>query len=162
MGCFSSHPENKSAIDQDIYDIPLLNKSRTETPEDFASASYFTIDSYTSNNNKINLINNTNKKKLIYEGDIIEHSTFSLVVESNNELLKKQKFNEIFSHIEVSTFTNIPIMSVQSHIMVPSVELQNPNIHDIEDYFIFMDRVLNTIITPLTNLKILDERNLII
>jgi len=155
MGCFSSHPENKSAIDQGVFDIPLLNKPRVQTADDFASSSYFPMDSYTQGSNPI-------KRKPSYEGGIIEHNNFSVFTEPDNEYLKKQKFNECFSRIEVSTFQNVPIMSVQSHIMVPSMEHQQTNATDIQDYYRFMDQVIKTIIVPLNEMSINDRRSLVI
>lgn len=102
-------------------------------------------------------------RKPSYEGNIIEHSTLSVVATPEVEESRKQTFKECFSHIDVNTFQNVPFMSVQSHLSAPqydSLQQSQFQTHKFEEYSQFLDRVINSILVPLQEMKVQDETNL--
>ena len=148
MGCNFSHPENQSAISQDMVIVPFLNaQPRVIPPEEYQTSSYFPFDSYSPNLDPL-------PQTPSIEVDMIEHSTAATLAEPDMELYKKQRFNECFSHIEVSTFRNAPIMSVQSHINLPSPENQQSDSFNVADYYQLIDQVMNKVIPPLVSMKV--------
>lgn len=155
MGCCFSKTEALSNIDPTFIDIPLLNKPKQTTTSEPQSFTYFTIDNYTNDQPPKN-------RRPSYEGDIIEHSTLSVLAAPDIEVSRQQRFNECFSHIEANTFQNIPIMSVQSHLSVPQLDAQQMTPHDYEDYSRFIDQVISTLCTPLANMEIISDRKLVI
>lgn len=142
MGCCNSGPEQVSAIGPSFIDIPLLKPAQpTQTT---TTTNYYTID--------------TPKRKPSYEGGIIEHSTFSVADAPETEPQMKQNFNECFSHIEVNTFQNMPIMSIQSHLSLPQFDaVQQNSSHSFDEYMRYYNQVVTPILTPLKNMKIQDE-----
>ena len=155
MGCLSSHPENASAIEGTIIDIPLLNKPRVNHTELNDSGRCFSLSQYTTDHSS------ASRRRPSYEGTIIEHSTFSVVNAPEIEQSRQQKFNECFSQIEANTFQNIPIMSVQSHLSVPNIDSQIMS-HDFEDYNRFMNQVIDTLLVPLTNMQVSNDESLVV
>lgn len=155
MGCCRSHPENASAIDGTIIDIPLLNKPRVSHSDLNDSGRCFSLSHYTTDHSSVS------RRRPSYEGIIIEHNTRSVVNAPEMEQSRQQKFNECFSQIEANTFQNIPIMSVQSHLSVPNIDSQIMN-HDFEDYNRFMNQVVDTLLVPLMNMKITSEESLVV
>ena len=156
MGCSNSHPENQSAIDQEIIIVPLTAQPRVVSPEEYQTTSYFPFDSYNPS------IEPPNTNKQASQVDMIDHSTTATVAEPDMELFKKQKFNECFSHIEVSTFQNAPIMSVQSHINMPNPEYQQGDSFNVQDYYQLIDQVMTKVIPPLVNMKVSTDLELTI
>ena len=113
MGCCYSSKQEDIKLQEDFIDIPLLNKPKQSGPTtDNSNNNYFSIEHYT---------NSKYHKRSSYDGGIIEQTQLSLSVAPDIELSRQQKFNECFSHIDVSTFQTIPIMSTQSHFSVPNV-----------------------------------------
>lgn len=155
MGCNLSNPDNQSAVEQEMVIIPLLTKPRQQPQEDFDNGTYFPFDSYN------NSISNKERKETV-ENDMIEHATTNISTAPDLEIYKKQKFNECFSHIEVSTFQNVPIMSVQSHINMPSVEYQQTDGHEVDDYYQLIDQIVESIIPPLTAMTVTTSHELTI
>ena len=153
MGCCSSKQEVYS-VQEDFIDIPLLNKPKQRnTTTDNSNNNYFSIEQYT---------NSTYRRRSSYDGGIIEQAQLSLSVAPDNELSRQQKFTECFSHIDVSTFQNIPIMSAQSHLSIPNVGDQAYSSFDFDDYSRFLDQVLNKIVTPLVEMKVITDKEIAI
>ena len=145
MGCCISRPNQKQTVDPSFIDIPLLKPQ--QSTGDFGAISYYTMEEP--------------KRKSSYEGDIIEHTALSIIAAPDIEQARKQTFNECFSHIEVNTFQNIPLMSVQSHLSLPQIDaLAQQSQHPFEDYTRFLDQVLSTIVKPLENMKVQSNVNL--
>lgn len=156
MGCSLSNPENKQAAEQDMVIVPFLStQPRVISQEEYHQTSYFPFEAEIKKEE-------TPKKKQTYEGGMIDHATTTNVSEPTKELYKKQKFNEYFSHIEVSTFQNVPIMSIQSQLNVPSVEYQSSDALNINDYHQLLDQVMQAIIPPLTSMSVSNLRQLTI
>ncbi|KAK8894431.1 hypothetical protein M9Y10_022865 [Tritrichomonas musculus] len=147
MGCCSSGVEKQKGINESYIEIPLLQTSRTT--ENTNKTPYYTMDDI--------------PRKPSYEGNIIEHSTLSVVATPEVEESRKQTFKECFSHIDVNTFQNVPFMSVQSHLSAPqydSLQQSQFQTHKFEEYSQFLDRVINSILVPLQEMKVQDETNL--
>ena len=154
MGCSNSHPENQSAIDQEVVIVPFLTaQPRVVSTEEYQTSSYFPFDSYNPNIE-------SPENKPTCQGDMIDHSTTAAVAEPDMELFKKQRFNECFSHIEVSTFQNAPIMSVQSHINMPNPEYQQSDSFNVQDYYQLIDQVMTKVIPPLVTMKVSTDMEL--
>ena len=153
MGCCGSKSDNDAIADTNFVDIPLINKPRQSAVlgNDSGNSRYFSIERYT---------NPTMTRRPSYDGSLIEHSSFS-VAAPEIELSRQQKFSECFSQIEANTFQNIPIMSVQSHLSVPNIESQMMS-HNFEDYNRFMTQVVDTLLLPLSNMKITQEESFVI
>ena len=156
MGCCSSKQEARSILQEDFIDIPLLNKPKQQrkTTTDNSNNSYFSIEQYPTNP--------TIRRRSSYDGGIIEQTQLSLSVAPDIELSRQQKFTECFSQIDVSTFQNLPIMSVQSHLSIPNVGDQAYSSFDFDDYSRFLDQVLNKIITPLEEMNVTTDKNITI
>ena len=154
MGCCMSYHETTSGIGQTYIDIPLLSKPRKTFQSDQDSA-YFSLtsyDMYTPDRTDF-------KRKNSVEADMIDHTKYEATLSPDLETTKQQEFSECFSHIEASTFQNIPMFSVQSHRSYVNFDDQIFT-SDYDDYSNFMDQVLGNLITPLYEMKINDNRNL--
>ncbi|KAH0794100.1 hypothetical protein GPJ56_001978 [Histomonas meleagridis] len=152
MGCCNSKQEVYS-VQEDFIDIPLLNKPKQRSvPADNSNSNYFSIEQYTNST--------PYRRRSSYDGGIIEQTQLSLSAAPDIELSRQQKFTECFSHIDVSTFQNIPIMSAQSHLSVPNVGDQVYSSFDFDDYSRFLDQVLNKIATPLVEMKVVTDKNI--
>ena len=153
MGCSNSSAQNQAAVEQEMVIVPFLNSQpRVVQQEEYQASSYFPFDSYQNFDSP--------KRKTSCECDMIDHSTAAATAEPDMELFKKQKFNECFSHIEVSTFQNVPIMSVQSHINMPSLENQQSDSFNVNDYYELIDQVMGKIIPPLTSMTVKTNQEL--
>lgn len=148
MGCIFSCCQKQTGINSSSYiEIPLLQTVRT--PENNNPTQYYTME--------------VPQKKPSYEGNIIEHSTLSVITAPEDEETRKQTFKECFSHIDVNTFQNVPFMSVQSHLSVPQFDsLQQSQLqsHKFEEYSQFLDRILSSILVPLHDMKVHDDTDL--
>jgi hypothetical protein len=156
MGCSGSSPQNQAAIEQEMVIVPFLNSQpRAISQEDYQSNSYFPFESFAQNFE-------SQKRRTSYDHDMIDYSTTTTTAEPDLELSKKQKFNECFSHIEVSTFQNVPIMSIQSLINIPSLENQQNDSLSVNDYYELIDQVIGKIVPPLTSMSVQTDLNLTI
>ncbi|EAY23219.1 hypothetical protein TVAG_185250 [Trichomonas vaginalis G3] len=154
MGCNLSNPENKQAAEQEMVIVPFLStQPRIISSEEYHQTSYFPFEVEEKKEEQP-------KKKQTYEEGMINHSTQANVSEPTKELYKKQKFNEYFSHIEVSTFQNVPIMSIQSQLNVPSMEYQQGDSLNINDYHQLIDQVIQAVIPPLLSMNLTTKREL--
>jgi hypothetical protein len=148
MGCKISSPQNQAAIEQEMVIVPFLNSQPRSIPhEDYHANSYFPFESFSQNLE-------SRKRRVSCDRDMIDYSSATATAEPDSELYKKQKFNECFSHIEVSTFQNVPIMSVQSLINVPSIENQQSDSFNVHDYYELIDQVVSKIVPPLISMKV--------
>ena len=148
MGCCESRDETMSSLDTSFIDIPLLNKPKVRRQlNENNNNNYFSIDNYTTSQI-------VPQRRPSYKGGIFDQTQLSVAEAPEIELSRQQKFNECFSHIEVNTFQNIPIASVQSHLSIPRVENQIYSTHEFDDYARFMEQVLNTLTVPLTQMNV--------
>ena len=148
MGCCESRDETMSSLDTSFIDIPLLNKPKVRRQlNENNNNNYFSIDNYTTSQI-------VPQRRPSYEGGIFDQTQLSVAEAPEIELSRQQKFNECFSHIEVNTFQNIPIASVQSHLSIPRVENQIYSTHEFDDYARFMEQVLNTLTVLLTQMNV--------
>lgn len=148
MGCGPSNSENQNAIEQPFIDLQLLARPRvvSEVQKD---TNYFSMDAYAMRKTE---------EKSIFHGDIVTHSTTSVITAPAIEQSRQQKFVECFSQIDADTFQTIPILSMPHNT---GIHFHSDDAHSSDEYFRFLDRV-TPVLTHLTDMRIKSDRPIVI
>ncbi|OHT15754.1 hypothetical protein TRFO_42313 [Tritrichomonas foetus] len=156
MGCGHSNSENRQALHQQFIDIELLNKPRTLTESNGYSTNFNTNNNFNNSSRESSASASKASQFSPFQTQLIEHTTLSVLAAPELESSRQQKFTECFSHIDASTFQNLPIMSM-SHVGAQSLDMNVLPSQQLEDYFRFLDQVITTVVKPLDQMKIEDR-----